>query len=231
MITDGFPARRLEVLHNGIDPGPDPGAASADLRQAARRRLELPEQSFVAGTIARFDPVKDLPTLIEAFGTISSGRADARLVLVGDGPRPGELAAAAREAGVGERVVFTGLRDDARALLPAFDVYCNSSLTEGISVTILEAMAAALPVVATGVGGTPEVVVDGGTGRLVPPRDPAALGSAIGALAARPALAAEMGRAGRRRVESAFSLDRMLASYLEAYGPPGAQLLAAPAER
>ena len=104
-----------------------------------------------------------------------------------------------------------------RQLLPGFDAYANSSISEGISLTILEAMAAALPVVATGVGGTPEVVVDGETGRLVSARSADAMAAAILELAQAPARARQMGIAGRARVERAFNIDRMVEDYAREY--------------
>jgi glycosyltransferase involved in cell wall biosynthesis len=112
--------------------------------------------------------------------------------------------------------MFLGQRDDARRWLAACDVYVNSSISEGVSLTILEAMAAGLTPVVTRVGGTPEVV-DDSCGRLVPSRDPRALAAALRTLAASPALRADLGLAARRRVEERFSLDRMVAAYADVY--------------
>lgn len=214
MIEAGFPARRVGVVHNGIDPGMAPTVAD---RAAARGELGLGEAEVVIGTIARLDPVKDLHTLVTAFEAVRRDRPDAKLVVIGDGPERAALAERLPD-GLATAVLFAGQRDDARALLPAFDVYANSSLTEGISVTILEAMAAGLPVVATRVGGNAEVVLDGSTGRLVPAREPARLADALAALLREPATRSTYGAAGRRRVESDFSVDTMVARYLELYG-------------
>src|SRR5207244_9641339 len=104
---------------------------------------------------------------------------------------------------------FLGHRDDARELLAACDVYANSSISEGISLTILEAMAAGIPVVATNVGGTPEIL-DDTCGRLVPARDSASLASALSDLESRSGMRQQLGRAGRSRVEQRFTLDRMI---------------------
>ena len=111
---------------------------------------------------------------------------------------------------------FVGHREDARDLLAACDLYANSSISEGISLTILEAMAAGLPVVATRVGGTPEIV-DATCGRLVPSRDPRALADALTALAADAALREPLGRQARARVEQRFTLDRMVREYRDTY--------------
>ena len=219
MIEGGMPAHRMEVIYNGIPPGDPPGAAE---RQDARARLGLPESAYVAGTVARLDPVKDLPSLLEAFCALRASRPDASLVIVGDGDERASLETDAKRRGIANAVHFTGQRDDARDLLPAFDVYVNCSITEGVSVTILEAMAASRPVVVTRVGGTPEVVEHDVTGWLVPARVPTELGSALCHLAENDALASRLARAARAHVESQFATQTMLSRYLSIYGiaPP-----------
>ena len=168
MVAEGFPARRLNVIYNGIDAGERPKAAQ---RQAARQSLGVPQDAFVVGTVGRLDPVKNLPALLRAHAALVAEQPAARLVIVGDGPERGALEAEVQRLGLGATVMLTGYRSDVRAIMPAFDVYANTSTYEGVSLTILEAMAAALPVVATRVGGNPEVVVDHETGRLVASRD------------------------------------------------------------
>ena len=150
MTAEGLPSRRIQVVHNGIDPGAVPGDAD---RRAARRTLGFADDAFVIGTAARLDLVKSLDTLIEAFAALPEIGRRPELCIIGDGPDRSRLEAVAMRAGACARVTFTGHRTDVRYLMPAFDVYVNSSITEGISLTILEAMAAALPVVATRVGG------------------------------------------------------------------------------
>ena len=214
MIAEGFPARRLGVIPNAVDPGvcPDAGA-----RRAARAMLEISDSSFVVGTVARFDPVKDLGTLIDAFAQIVGGLPDAALVLIGDGPERPTLEALAEARALTRLVRFPGMRSDARALMPALDVYVNCSVSEGTSLTIMEAMAAGLPVVATRVGGNPEVVADGITGVLVPPRSSSSLARAVQLLAADRALARRLGRAGRHRMEAEFAIDRVVDKYVRIY--------------
>ena len=214
MTLEGFAARCVRVIHNGTDPGPRPQRGDRD---AARRACGLPARAPVIGAVGRLDPVKDLDTLVRAFAALRREHIALRLVLIGDGPERAGLEERARVLGVGPAVSFLGYRSDVRRLLPAFDVYVNSSIHEGISLTLLEAMAAALPVVATSVGGTPEVVVDDGTGLLVPPRSPVALAAAIGRLLADPDQRASLGSAGRGRVERCFSIDAMTARYLDVY--------------
>jgi L-malate glycosyltransferase len=212
LVGEGFPADAVDVIYNGIDPGPPPDAA---LRERVRRELGVEDAEFVVATVARLDPVKDLATLIQATAEMS-GRHRTRLVVVGDGPERGSLERLSADAGVRDRVSFIGFRDDARQWLAGCDAYANSSISEGVSLTILEAMAAGLPVVATRVGGTPEVV-DDVCGRLVPARDPRALARALEELAAAPELRRTLGSAARRRVESRFTIARMVEDYANVY--------------
>jgi glycosyltransferase involved in cell wall biosynthesis len=212
LVAEGFPATALGVIHNGIEVGHRPDHA---LRQKVRCRIGAEDEVFVVGTIARLDPVKDLTTLLRAFAALQVLHR-ARLVVVGDGVDREQLQALAARLDVTERVHFAGHRNDAREWLAGFDVFVNSSISEGISLTILEAMAAALPVVATRVGGTSEVI-DMSCGRLVAPREPAALAHAIEGLAGDASARKRLGDAARKRVERDFSLDRMVAAYDAVY--------------
>lgn len=213
MIAEGFPARRLSVLYNGIDPGERPTAAQ---RHAARVELGIPDDAFVAGTVGRLDPVKNLPLLLQAQALLRDQHAHARVVIVGDGSERAALEAKAAELGISDSVCFAGYRQDVRFLMSAFDVYVNCSTYEGVSLTILEAMASALPVVATPVGGNPEVVVHQETGVLVEGR-PQLLAAALAALAIDPRRRRVMGDAGRWRVKRHFSIARMVEQYASAY--------------
>jgi glycosyltransferase involved in cell wall biosynthesis len=214
MIAEGFKASKLGVVHNGIDIGPVPDAAARD---AARRMLGVAADAVLIGTVARLDPVKDLRTLIEAVVRAATRVPALQLVIVGDGPEQELLQRAARELGAGDRVRFFGYSAHVRALLPGFDIYANSSVSEGVSLTILEAMAAAVPVVATRVGGTPEVVIEVTTGRMVGARAPAEMAAALIGLSTSPADRLALGRAGRAHVESAFTIDRMVEDYAREY--------------
>jgi glycosyltransferase involved in cell wall biosynthesis len=140
-----------------------------------------------------------------------------RLLIVGDGSERAALTARAARADLSGAVDFLGMRNDVRALLPAADLYVNSSISEGVSITILEAMAAGVPVVATGVGGTPEVLADGAAGVLVPARSPSRLAQAAIALAGDHRARARLAAVGRRRLESSFTVQRMVAEYLRLY--------------
>ena len=220
MIDEGFAQDQVGVIRNGIDLGPLPTPGG---RLDARSRLGISPDEFVVGAIGRLDPVKSLDTLIDAIRVMPQSARRWRLVLMGDGPERERLQARVAASGALDMVTFTGHRADVRELLPAIDVYVNCSVFEGISLTILEAMAARVPVVASRVGGTPEVVIDGECGYLVEPRDPRALASAISNLQDRPDLALAFGRAGRVRVEKHFSIDRMVREYAAVYAKVGAR--------
>lgn len=218
LIESGFPSDRVTVVYNGIDPGATPSMTE---RVYVRQTLGIPPDAFVAGTVARLAPVKDVPVLLDAFAALSREVGHAWLLVVGDGSERPALERQVRDLGCSHRVTFAGHRDDARRLLPALDVFVNCSITEGMSVTILEAMSAAVCVVATRVGGNPELVGDGVTGVLIPARSPGALAGALAHLALSPEARVAMGAAGRHKVEASFSLDRMVAEYLRTYGLGG----------
>lgn len=213
LVREAVPAR-MQVIWNGIDPGepPDPAA-----RSAARAALGADPGDWVVGAVARLDPVKDLGTLVDAVVRAARTTPRIRLAIVGDGPERGALEGAIERLGAGDRVRLLGHRDDVRALLAGFDAFANTSTSEGISLTLLEAMAAELPVVATRVGGTPEVVVDGETGRLAPARDPDAFAAALLDTSRDAARARAWGAEGRRRLLAHFTIDEMVRRYEDVY--------------
>lgn len=213
VAAEGFGTSAVGVIYNGIDVGPLP---AADTRARLRGALGLTADTFLVGTIARLDPVKDLETMLRALAHPRLLSRAPTLIVVGDGPERAALEALASALGLAGRVHFAGHRDDAREWLAACDAYANSSISEGVSLTILEAMAASLPIVATAVGGTPEVVNDT-CGRLVPARDPGAIAEALSALIDAPPLRAALGSAARQRVEAEFTLDRMVREYRDVY--------------
>jgi glycosyltransferase involved in cell wall biosynthesis len=162
-------------------------------------------------------PVKDQATLIDAVARVARSNPDVRLLLAGDGPLRYSLEARAAVQGVGDRVTLLGHRSDVETVLNALDVFALSSTSEGLSNTILEAMASGLPVVATRVGGADELVDDGVSGLLVPPSDPIALAAALGELTGNRDKRLGMGAAARRRAESEFALSRMIGRYEDMY--------------
>jgi glycosyltransferase involved in cell wall biosynthesis len=211
LIAEGFSSTQTDVIYNGIDTGPLPSGCQ---RAEVRRELGVEGEAFVIGTVARLDPVKDLGTLIDAVALLR--KDNVVLVVIGDGPEAGALRERAMARGVAGRVRFLGHRNDARRWLAGCDLYANSSISEGVSLTILEAMAAGLPVVATAVGGTPEVV-DAASGRLVPARDAARLADALEVFRSDPRLRRQTGASARRRSELHFTIDRMVADYRRVY--------------
>lgn len=213
LLREGVP-RRMQVIWNGIDPQVAPDAPA---RAAGRAALGASPGDWIVGAVARLDPVKGLPTLVEAVALAARTCPALRLVIVGEGPERSSVEAAIHRHGAAARVRLLGHRDDVRTLLPGLDAFANASTSEGISLTLLEAMAAELPIVATAVGGTPEVVVDGETGRLAPARDPAAFAAALVEMAAEPSRAQARGRAGRRRLLAHFTIDEMVRRYEAVY--------------
>lgn len=218
--NERLPARRVETVFNGIDPGhlsPRADPERQAQRDAARRALNLNTDGPAVIQSARLHPVKDHATALRAWKRVAESRPDARLVLLGDGPLRAELETQARTLGLADHVTFAGQVPDARALLSAGDIALLSSISEGLSVSLLEAMAAGLPVVATDVGGNPELVVNGETGLLTPKGDDAALSDALLSLLGNADRRATMGDAGRKRVVERFSAERMHAAYASHY--------------
>ncbi len=160
--------------------------------------------------MASFQEYKGHASLIDATVQILEKFPNTKVLLVGDGPRRSQMENKVSALALSDTIIFTGIRQDVREILPLFDLFVLPSLSEGLPVSILEAMAASKPVVATYVGGVPEAVVDGVTGLLVPPRDPTALAQAIVHLLGDPDLRQQMGQAGRERVLEHFSVERMV---------------------
>jgi glycosyltransferase involved in cell wall biosynthesis len=180
-----------------------------------------PPGSIVIGTVGRLDPVKDQAGLLEAFNllcaTMPERRLLLRLVIVGGGPQRSVLEKQIVEFGLEAQVCLLGNREDVSALLAEFDIFVLSSIAEGMPGVLLEAMAAGLPVAATDVGGAGEIVSDGLTGQLVPASNPSRLAEALSTYVWDEALRVRHGSAGRRKVETGFSLEQMISAYVELY--------------
>ncbi|HEU5436212.1 MAG TPA: TIGR03088 family PEP-CTERM/XrtA system glycosyltransferase [Telluria sp.] len=176
---------------------------------------------FVIGTVGRLQDVKDQACLVDAFARLRellpAERDRLRLVLVGDGPLRARLAERIAAAGLQDVAFLAGPRSDVAPVMRSFSLFALPSMAEGTPVTLLEAMASSLPVVASRVGGIPELVVDGSTGTLVPPADPEQLASALAGYINDNERARRHGAAGRARVEHHYSIAAMLASYLALY--------------
>jgi glycosyltransferase involved in cell wall biosynthesis len=209
------PPGRSRVIVNGIDPAR--GCATIERAPLSRRQLGLEADAPVIGTVARFDPIKDLDVLLRAFARLLQRVPRAQLLVVGDGPESARLHGLAENLGVRPRVVFAGLIPDAVRCLPLVDLYASASRREGLPLALLEAMACERAVVATRAPGHVDVVEDGVTGVLVPVGDSERLAAAAGALLEDPARRRALGQAGRHRVESRFTLARMVAAVADLY--------------
>ena len=207
--TEGYPPHRVQVIWNGEDlekfaPGPSP----------VREELGLPRGSCVIGAVSLLSEVKDHRTQLEAMERLVQRQRHCVLLVAGDGPERADLERAA--APLGDRVRFLGHRKDVPDLLRACDVFLQTSLSEGFSNSILQAMATALPVVVTRVGGNPELV-SADCGFLVDTRDPRVVAGHLSELASAPPRRQEMGGAGRQRAETYCSLAVMVEAYTDAF--------------
>ncbi len=187
-----------------------------------------PQDGIVIGTIGRMQPEKDQLTLVHAFirllDTVEQGRERLRLVIIGDGSLRKQAQDLLCQAKAENIAWLPGTRDDAPKMMQAFDIFVLPSLIEGVSNTILEAMATGLPVVATAVGGNPELVSNGKTGLTVPAADVIAMSQAIQHYIEDPELRHNQGKAGRLRVEKMFSMNSMVSGYIEVYDRVRGQL-------
>lgn len=215
--NEGIAEGRIKVIYNGIDPDAFP-PADPESRSHARRLLGIDDQTPLVMQVARFHPVKDHETAVRAFAETLSFVPKAVLCLVGDGGQRPTIETLCGEMGIQDHVRFLGVRDDVAQLIPGADAFMLSSVSEGVSVTLLEAMATGLPIAATDVGGNPEVVEHGTTGLLSPRGDHHALGANLVTLLQDPAQRQVFGRAGRARLLEVFTQDRMHREYTELYG-------------
>jgi glycosyltransferase involved in cell wall biosynthesis len=204
----------VSLIYNGVD------LERYDTQEAC---CTLPEEygmepgSQIVGVVARLEPEKGHPTLLEAWPQVLRACPDTYLLIVGEGSRRDALEAQARELRIAHRVVFTGRRDDVPAVTAALDVAVLPSYREAQGMVILEAMALSRPVVASNVGGIPEMIEDGKTGLLVPPHDPSALAAAIVRLLRNHPLADTLGRAGHDMVHDRFCIELMVGAIESIY--------------
>jgi glycosyltransferase involved in cell wall biosynthesis len=211
LIDAGISADRVRVIHNGI------GTEQRDSPQ------EIPEilangHGPVIGLVGRLVPQKGFLDVLACAPEILSCKPDTRFVIAGDGPQRAELEQAARDAGISHAVIFTGARADIQRFYAAMDIFVLPSLNEGMPMTVLEAMAAGKPVVASRVGGVPEMLCDGESGILVQPGNRRQLKEALVGLLEAPARARQMGKRGRERVIQEYSSSAMARQYASLYG-------------
>ena len=213
LIADGVPAERTVTVHEGIDLGRADAAPRAKLHE----ELWLPHHAPLVGNVAALVPHKGQRHLIEAAALVVRQVPDARFVIAGEGELRPALERAIREHRLEKHVLLCGFRPDVLSLHKAFDIFVMSSVTEGLGTSLLDAMACGKPVVATTAGGIPEVVVDGETGFLVPPRDHEGMAAALVKLLRDEDLRQRMGNAGLARARRRFSAERMVQETLRVY--------------
>jgi glycosyltransferase involved in cell wall biosynthesis len=206
---------RTVVIHNGIGPTPSLSRGRAEMRH----ELGIDEaETPLVGMVANLNrPVKGVGYFLDAIPLILRSVPSARFVIFGGGKQEPDLREKARSLGIERSVTFAGFRSDIQSFYPALDVSVLTSLSEGLSISLLESMNHGLPMVVTRVGGNPEVVVEGETGFLVSPRDTPAFADRVIRLLLDPELRSRMGRAGRRRVGRDFRMDRAASRYLTVY--------------
>jgi glycosyltransferase involved in cell wall biosynthesis len=225
VANEGIRPGRISVIYNGIEAGAF--SCNAGGREAVRRELQIDAGSLVLVQVARLDYLKDHATAIRTIQHVVAHRPETLLLLIGEGPELAKIEDQVRQSNLVKHIRFLGLRQDVPRLLAAADLCLLTSISEGIPLTLIEAMCACLPVVATEVGGVGEVVEDGKTGFLARAQDHRALAQLVVRLAEAPALRRHLGLQGRQRAEAVFSQQQMHGAYNRLYQ----EMLGAPLAR
>jgi glycosyltransferase involved in cell wall biosynthesis len=213
LLADGVPAARAVTVHEGVDIHHILAAPAVNLHEA----LWLPHGAPIVGNIAALVPHKGQRYLIEAAALVVREAPDVRFVILGEGELREHLERLVHEHHLEKHVLLPGFRTDVLGCLKAFDVFVMSSVTEGLGTSLLDAMACSRPIVATKVGGIPEVVADGQTGLLVEPRHADQLAEGITSLLRDPERGRQLGEAGHARVRERFTAERMVAETAAVY--------------
>ena len=206
LVGDGIPRGKIALVHEGVDVERIVSLPPADVHA----ECYLPVHAPVVGNVAALVPHKGQAYLIEAAAIVVRQVPDVRFVILGDGELRDELEREIKRKHLERHVFLAGFRANALELIKSFDVFAMSSVTEGLCTSLVDAMAASKPTVATTAGGIPEVVVDGETGFLVPPRDPQAMAERLVRLLKDPGLRLRMGEAGLARARARFTVERMV---------------------
>ena len=213
----GIPEGKIRVIYNGVDLDSLAGGVPPGTRQAVREAWDIPPEAFVIGTVGRLVPVKNYPCLLKAFEKIIGQKKEARLLLVGDGPERARLEGLAQDLGVGARVIFTGLQYPVVDFYRAMDLFVLPSFKEGLSNTILEAMAADVPVIASKVGGNNEIIKHGVNGLLFSSNNQEELVAQMDLVLDNPGLAGQLKKHAQETLNQRFSLAQTVNSYLDIY--------------
>jgi glycosyltransferase involved in cell wall biosynthesis len=216
MNTNRIAESHIEVIENGI-PLDKFDSISTKVSDKLKNEIGLLSENQVIGIVARLAVEKDHKTSIHAFSEVLKANENAILLIVGDGPLNESLRELARDLAIESSIRFLGFRQNIAELISIFDIFVLSSTSEGMSLTLLEAMASKKPIVATNVGGNPEVVQDQLTGFIVPPQNPTLMAHAISNLLKDNELAKEFGLNGYQRIKSKYSLVSMTEKYKKLY--------------
>ncbi len=211
----GIMAERLQVVHSAVDPRPHSNYAAQ--RTAVREEFNVAADQPVVCCVAAMEKLKGVDVLLQAWKVLAEKGFSGKLVMIGEGALLEKLREYVRKSGLAGSVLFTGFREDVQRLMAGSDILALPTLSEGLGTVLLDGLLAGCALVASDVGGVPEVVIDQTTGILVPPGDPAALVKAIERLAGDPGLRGELVNAGRRLIESQFSIEDMVEKTCQIY--------------
>lgn len=209
-----IPASKIQVIYNGVKLDRFPKLYE---KCAVRKKLKLPQTDKIIGIVARLDPIKDHITLIKAFALLRNDIPNTKLLIIGDGPMRSTLEQFVRECNTTANVEFWGMRDDVPDILMALDVFVLPSIMEATSVTLLEAMSASLPVIASNVGGNKEIIAHEKNGILFPVSDSGALAEHIKHVLFDEIYSNKLGQNARRNIEENLTFEKMIENYKTAF--------------
>ncbi|MCR8924118.1 glycosyltransferase [Dasania sp. GY-MA-18] len=210
---ENFPKNKVQVIYNGLASSP----SANDDTTALRKELELSPSDILLGTVARLDPIKNQHMMISAFAKAAKENSNLKLIIVGDGPIRAELEQHAINEGVKDKVLFTGFIVNPKSYFQLIDIFLLSSLSEGTSMTLLEAMACAKPCIVTDVGGNPEIITNEFNGYITPNRNSDAFYKAVINITNLPGKRVAMGEAARTSFQNKFTVEKMTELYTSLY--------------
>lgn len=213
LLADGIPARKLQTIHSGVDVHRFDGVSPPD---DFRQQLGIPADHILVGTMAAMVGHKDYPNLLHAADLVCQRTANISFCAVGSGPEEARIHRLAEDLHLGDRLIFTGFREDVGSFLKSYDIFVHSSFLEGLGTSILDAQSVGLPIIATRTGGIPEIIVHQENGLLVPPRNSENLADAISNLAADAEMRQKLGRAALQSVHQ-FSIEKTVVKNITMY--------------
>ncbi|MFH1352786.1 MAG: glycosyltransferase [bacterium] len=212
LVKDGIPEGKIEVVYSGVEQGKFKSREADCLK----KEFNLSEKDFIVGNVAALTHQKDHKTLLKAVSLLVRNNENLKFFIIGEGVLHNGLVKLSKELGISENVIFTGFRNDVANFYSLFGIFVSSSAWEGLGTSLLDAMLSGVPVVATAVGGIPEIIEDGVDGFLVPPLSPLKMSEKISALAKNTALREKFSQNGIRKAMK-FSVDKMVSGSLEVY--------------